>query len=159
MSKQKIPAELQDSKNWNKKEAENVRIICGFIEDLMIEHDVEKVLSEYGNSAYTQHNRNVPDGMEGIAEYVGNFAKQFPEFTYDVKRIIADGDYVVFHSHATIKKKDRGNDQKGMNITDTWRLEDGKIVEHWDSIQAIDFSMRLFSLINGGKVKNRNGVF
>ena len=33
-----------------------------------------------------------------------------------------DGDYVIFPSHATLKEEDRGNDQKGMNIIDTWRI-------------------------------------
>jgi hypothetical protein len=46
-----------------------------------------------------------------------------------------------------------------MNIIDKWRLEDGRIVEHWDSIQALDFSMRLYSLFNGGDIANSNGVF
>ncbi len=46
-----------------------------------------------------------------------------------------------------------------MNIIDTWRIEDGRIVEHWDSIQALDFSMRVYSLISGGDIANSNGVF
>lgn len=46
-----------------------------------------------------------------------------------------------------------------MNIIDTWRIEDGRIVEHWDSIQALDFSMRVYSLISGGDIANENGVF
>lgn len=154
-----IPQEIQKSESWDEKEKRNVEVVCDFVQELMINHDKDKVLAKFANSDYTQHNRNIPDGMLGIANYVTQFAKQFPDFTYDVKRIIADGDYVVFHSHATLKKADRGNDKKGLNIIDTWRLSNGKIVEHWDSIQAIDASMRLYSLINGGKIKNDNGVF
>jgi len=48
---------------------------------------------------------------------------------------------------------------QGMNITDTWRLEGGRIVEHWDSIQALDVFMRLYSLMSGGTIRNSNGVF
>ena len=83
----------------------------------------------------------------------------YPEYSYDVKHIYADGDHVVFHSHATLKKEDRGNDRKGMNIIDTWRIEDGRIVEHWDAIQPLDRGMRLFVLLNGGNIRNSNGVF
>ena len=70
-----------------------------------------------------------------------------------------DGDYVTFHSHATLKEEDRGNDQKGMNIIDTWKIENGKIVEHWDSIQPLDVFMRFYVGLNGGDIQNANGVF
>ncbi|MCG7908623.1 MAG: polyketide cyclase, partial [Candidatus Thiodiazotropha taylori] len=62
-------------------------------------------------------------------------------------------------SHATLKEKHRGDDSQGLNIVDTWKLEDGRLVEHWDAIQGIDLSMRLYGLFFGGKVRNANGVF
>jgi len=154
-----IPLDQLSSPEWSEKEVQNVKLISSFVQDLMINHDDKKVISTYGNSSYIQHNRNIPDGMSGIAKYVADFAKEYPDFTYDVKRIVADGDYVIFHSHATLHKEHRGNDKKGLNITDIWRVKDGKIVEHWDSIQAIDLSMRIFSLLQGGKTRNSNGVF
>lgn len=66
---------------------------------------------------------------------------------------------MIFHSHATLEEDDRGNDEKGMNIIDTWRLDDGRIVEHWDSIQTLDTFMRFYSLVSGGDIRNDNGVF
>ena len=53
----------------------------------------------------------------------------------------------------------RGNEAKGFIITDTFRLEDGKLREHWDAIQAINFSTRLLMLFTGGKVANANATF
>jgi len=156
---EKVPLEQLRSEGWSTQEVRNVELISSFVQDLMIDHDAKKVIARYGNSSYIQHNRNIPDGMEGISKYVEEFAKEYPDFTYDVKRIIADGDFVIFHSHATLKREHRGNDKKGLNITDIWRVKDGKIVEHWDSIQAIDISMRIFSLLQGGKIRNSNGVF
>jgi len=85
--------------------------------------------------------------------------KQFPEFSYDVKWIVASDDMVVFHSHVTIKAKDRGNEKKGFIITDTWRLENGEIVEHWDAIQAIQPLLRFYMWIQGGKKRNKNTQF
>ncbi|MEL6544741.1 MAG: nuclear transport factor 2 family protein [Myxococcota bacterium] len=125
----------------------------------MNEHDLDRVQSEFGNDLYRQHNRNIPDGMEGITTYMKGFTKRFPEFSYAVKNIMADGDLVTFHSHATLKSSHRGDDTRGLNIVDTWRLEEGKIVEHWDAVQALDLPMRTFSLLSGGKVRNANGVF
>ncbi|MCG8620039.1 MAG: nuclear transport factor 2 family protein, partial [Desulfobacterales bacterium] len=109
--------------------------------------------------SYIQHNRNLPDKIQGLVGFLREFVQDYPDYTYDVKHIYADGDYVTFHSHATLKKEDRGNDQKGMNIIDTWRIENGKIVEHWDSIQPLDVFMRFYAWMNGGDIRNKNGVF
>lgn len=144
---------------WSEAEQENVRIVADFVQHLMNNHDFQYLRTTYMNSAYTQHNRNIADGMENIIKYVDNFSKRFPEFTYDVKRIVADGDLVTFHSHATLKTTHRGNDKQGMNIVDIWKIKDGQIVEHWDSIQPLDFFVRFYALLIGGNIKNSNGVF
>ncbi|EGA71674.1 hypothetical protein VISI1226_12846 [Vibrio sinaloensis DSM 21326] len=148
-----------EKSNWTEQERENARIITDFVQNLMNNHDFAYVLENYNDSAYVQHNRNLPDKVTGLVGFLEEFVEEYPDYTYDVKHIYVDGDYVIFHSHATLDKEDRGNDQKGMNIIDTWRLEDGRIVEHWDSIQALDFSMRVYSLLSGGDIANSNGVF
>jgi len=149
---------LQKS-NWSEQELNNARIITDFVQNIMNNHDFDYVLTHYNDSSYIQHNRNLPDKITGLVGFLQEFVEEYPDYTYDVKHIYVDGDYVIFHSHATLNAEDRGNDEKGMNIIDKWRLEDGRIVEHWDSIQALDFSMRLYSLFNGGDIANSNGVF
>ncbi len=145
--------------SWTEQELANATIITDFVQNLMNNHNFDYILDRYNDSSYIQHNRNLPDKITGLAGFLKEFVKDYPDYTYDVKHIYVDGDYVIFHSHATLKKDDRGNDKKGMNIIDIWRLEDGRIVEHWDSIQALDTLMRFYSLINGGNIKNANGVF
>jgi len=150
--------ELQRS-GWTEKEQANVEVVSTFVQLLMNNHDFEQVLARFNNDSYVQHNRNLPDGIDGLVGFLTEFVSEYPEYSYDVKHISADGDYVVFHSHATLKEADRGNDQKGMNIVDTWRLEEGRIVEHWDAIQPLDGLMRIYVLLNGGDIQNSNGVF
>ncbi|MBN3495586.1 nuclear transport factor 2 family protein [Vibrio neptunius] len=145
--------------SWTEQERANAELITDFVQNLMNDHNFDYVLEHYNDSAYIQHNRNLPDKVTGLVGFLRDFVEEYPDYTYDVKHIYVDGDYVIFHSHATLDKEDRGNDEKGMNIIDTWRLEDGRIVEHWDSIQALDFSMRLYSLLSGGDIQNGNGVF
>ena len=145
--------------NWTEQELANAELITDFVQNLMNDHNFDYVLEHYNDSAYTQHNRNLPDKVTGLVGFLKEFVEDYPDYTYDVKHIYVDGDYVIFHSHATLDKEDRGNDEKGMNIIDPWRIEDGRIVEHWDSIQALDFSMRLYSLLSGGDIENANGVF
>jgi predicted SnoaL-like aldol condensation-catalyzing enzyme len=145
--------------NWTAQEKANVKLISDFVQNVMNNHNFEYVLETYNNDSYVQHNRNLPDGIAGLVGFLEEFVQEYPDYTYDVKHIYADGDYVVFHSHATLNGEDRGNDEKGMNIIDTWKVKDGKIVEHWDSIQGLDGFMRLYALISGGDIRNANGVF
>ncbi|USD39259.1 MULTISPECIES: nuclear transport factor 2 family protein [Ferrimonas] len=145
--------------SWTQQEFENAELITDFVQNLMNNHNFDYILEHYNDSAYVQHNRNLPDKVTGLVDFLTEFVEEYPDYTYDVKHIYVDGDYVIFHSHATLEREDRGDDQKGMNIIDTWRIEEGRIVEHWDSIQALDFSMRVYSLISGGDIANSNGVF
>lgn len=145
--------------HWSEQELANATLITDFVQNLMNNHNFDYVLERYNESSYVQHNRNLPDKVTGLVSFLKEFVAKYPDYTYEVKHIYADGDFVIFHSHATLKKADRGNDKKGMNIIDTWRLENGKIVEHWDSIQALDGFMRIYSLLKGGNIQNSNGVF
>ena len=146
--------------HWNETEKWNVDIISDFVQNLMNNHDFDYILQKHGGSNYLQHNMGIPDGIEWLVHFVkNNFTKQFPEFSYDVKWIVASNDMVVFHSHVTIKAKDRGNEKKWFIITDTWRLENGEIVEHWDAIQAIQPLLRFYMWLQGGKKRNKNAQF
>lgn len=153
-----ISPELLEAPHWTEQEKANAHLIAEFIQLLMNDHNFEAVRQNY--SGYRiQHSRGIPEGVEGLVKYVSDFAKRFPEYSYDVKRIMVDGDLVTFHSHATIKAADRGNDKKGFNIIDTWRIQDGEIAEHWDAIQPLDTFMRLYVAVVGGRIQNTNGVF
>ena len=154
-----INLQTLEKSSWTEQELQNAKLITDFVQNLMNNHNFDYILERYNDSAYVQHNRNLPDKITGLVGFLQEFVEEYPDYTYDVKHIYVDGDYVIFHSHATLNKEDRGNDEKGLNIIDTWRLENGRIVEHWDSIQALDFSMRFYSLISGGNIRNSNGVF
>ncbi|MEL6867483.1 MAG: nuclear transport factor 2 family protein [Bacteroidota bacterium] len=145
--------------SWSDKEVKNVKLMIDFIQNLMNKHNFDYAAKKFGNQVYHQHNRAIPDGLEALIKYVKDFAKNYPEYTYDVKHIYADDDFVIFHSHATIKAQHRGNDKKGLNIIDTWKIKDGQIVEHWDALQPIDGFMRFYNWMTGGSIKNTNGVF
>ncbi|MEM9460641.1 MAG: nuclear transport factor 2 family protein [Myxococcota bacterium] len=145
--------------NWTPQEASHAALVADFVRLLMNEHDFDAVRARYGNDAYRQHNHGIPDGIDGVIQTVGDLVKRFPDYTYDVKHILVDGDTVVFHSHATLRRAHRGNARKGFNITDRWRIADGVIVEHWDSIQPIDGFGRLYALMVGGTVRNDNGTY
>lgn len=155
----KINFESLEKEHWSEQQVEKARFMVDFIQHLMNNHDLEYIKKTYGSSPYVQHNRNMVTGMSGIIQEIQTLIKRFPEYTYDVKHIYVDGDYVIFHSHATLKKKDRGNDKRGYNIQDIWKVQDGKIMEHWDTLQPLNLFMRFYTFLLGGKIRNSNGVF
>ena len=62
-----------------------------------------------------------------------DFTTQNPQLHVDIKRVIGECDMVVTHSHLTLSPSDRGS-----AVADIFRLNcQGKVVEHWDVIQAV----------------------
>ena len=144
---------------WTEEEYENAKVIVDFVQHIMNDHDFDYVRKKYGSHRYKQHNQSMVDGLEGVLDVVSGFAKRYPDYTYDVKHMYVDGAFVTIHSHATNNKKHWGNPQKGLNIMDTWKVENGEILEHWDAVQPIHGAMRFLFWMIGGKFKNRNSYF
>ncbi len=153
----KLDDHLQD--HWTQQELGNVKVVVDFFQKLMNEHDFESTLEKHGDVSYTQHNRAIPDQISGLVGYVKQMTKRYPEYSFDVKRIVASGDLVVVHSHTTMKAKHRGDERKGFIIMDMFRLEDGRLTEHWDAIQPIDTVTRFLFATLGGAVENDNPTF
>ena len=82
--------------------------------------------------SYTQHNPMVGDGPESFVPAINGMLGAFPDFWIEAKRVIAEGDLVVIHSHVKMTKDELGN-----AVADIFRVADGKIVEHWDIIQPV----------------------
>ena len=145
--------------HWTQQEAENAAVVVDFFQHLMNDHDFDYTLRTFGEGSYIQHNRAIPSGISGVVDYVKTLTKRFPDYSYDVKRIVSSGDMVVLHSHVTLQAKHRGNERKGFIITDIFRLEDGQLREHWDAMQAIDLFTRFLIFLTGGTVGNSNPTF
>ena len=92
----------------------------------------EEAVARYLGGKYIQHNPQAADGPEAFIQFVKGFAQQFPELRVEIKRAVAEGDLVV--NHSLIKT---APDDRGMAAADFFRLEDGKIVEHWDVLQPV----------------------
>jgi predicted SnoaL-like aldol condensation-catalyzing enzyme len=88
--------------------------------------------SAYFGPHYIQHNPTAPDGIEGFKGFLSFLHDKFPNSHSEIKKVLADGDYVILHVHAV-----REPGTRGAAIVDIFRLENGKIVEHWDVRQEI----------------------
>jgi predicted SnoaL-like aldol condensation-catalyzing enzyme len=97
--------------------------------------DPAKAIADHLGPRYIQHNPDAPNGPEAFTGYVAWLRSQYPDLKLIIKRVIAEGDMVVTHSHLDLEPGKPGN--PGRALADFFRLEDGKVVEHWDVIQDV----------------------
>jgi predicted SnoaL-like aldol condensation-catalyzing enzyme len=120
----------------------NKKTVLEFYEKGLNQKDFEAAATFIG-PRYVQHNPTAPDGPEGFKAFLGFLREKFPDSHSEIKRVFADGDYVILHVHSVREKGSRGR-----AIVDIFKLENGKIVEHWDVVQDVP-----------EKSVNTNGMF
>jgi predicted SnoaL-like aldol condensation-catalyzing enzyme len=113
----------------------NKRTVLDFYEKGLNQMDFEAAAVHFG-PRYIQHNPIAPDGIEGFKRFIAARKERSPQARSEIKRVVAEGDLVVLHVHAKREPNDRG-----LAIVDIFRLENGKIVEHWDVIQPVPETM------------------
>jgi predicted SnoaL-like aldol condensation-catalyzing enzyme len=109
----------------------NKEAVLDFIEKSVNQGDVDAASVHFGEK-YIQHNPNIEDGAEGFRAYLDQLRQTFPLVRGEVKRIFAEGDFVIVHMHAR-----RTPEDPGLVIVDFFRLEGGKLVEHWEVRQPV----------------------
>ena len=109
----------------------NRKIVLDFYEKGLNQKDADAAIAYMGNR-YVQHNPNAADGPEGLRKFIAFLREKFPNSRSEIKRSFVDGDYVILHVHAVREPGTRGS-----AIVDIFKLENGKIVEHWDVVQPI----------------------
>jgi len=113
------------------QEEANRTVVLAFYEKGLNQKDADAALAHVGDR-YVQHNPNAADGPDGFRKFIGFLREKFPNSHSEIKRSFVDGDYVTLHVHAVREPGTRGN-----AIVDIFKLENGKIVEHWDVVQPV----------------------
>jgi predicted SnoaL-like aldol condensation-catalyzing enzyme/catechol 2,3-dioxygenase-like lactoylglutathione lyase family enzyme len=120
---------------------DNRGIMEDFVALFYAERRVADAFERHVAPDYIQHNPAIADGRDAaIAFLEPKFGA--PGATFDVKRLIVDGDFAVVHLHG---RPDPA--QPGVAVADIYRLEGGKIVEHWDVLQPVVQSANLRPMI------------
>lgn len=109
----------------------NKQIAITFYNAALNEKNWEKTKSLIG-SHYVQHNPNAFDGPEGLKKHIEFLKRDFPKNHGEIKHALADGDLVALHIHCR-----RSPELRDYAVVDLFKIEKGKVVEHWDVVQEI----------------------
>ncbi len=124
------------------QEQANKKAVIAFYDAALNKLDYEAA-SKYLGAGYKQHNPTAADGPEGLKGFIAFLKTNFPQTHSEITASFADGDYVILRVHSIRTPGTLGN-----AIVDIFRMQEGKIVEHWDTVQPIP-----------EKAANTNGMF
>ena len=117
-------------KDLDKTEA-NRKVVKDFLYDVMQGNRPEKTPDYFDGDAYIQHNSGIADGVSGLNAALGALAEQGISMVYDeVHMVLAQGNFVLAVSEGTFGGAPT-------SYYDLWRVENGKIAEHWDVMETI----------------------
>ncbi len=108
----------------------NKRFVHQFVEDILVNGKMEVLTSYFDGDKYLQHNPQIADGLSGLGAALEAMAKQGVTMQYTkVHKVLGEGNFVLTVSEGTLG---------GVKTTfyDLFRVQDGKIAEHWDVIEA-----------------------
>lgn len=129
-------------KDLDKTES-NRKIVSSFVDDILIHGKVEK-LNQYIGETYIQHNSGIADGLAGLGTALAALAKAGINMVYSKNhKVLAEGNFVL-----SLSEGEFGGNH--VAYYDLFRLENGKLVEHWDVIEEIP---------SKDKWANQNGKF
>ena len=113
------------------KTEENRKLVESFLYDVMQGNNLDKTPEYFDGDAYIQHNTGIADGVSGLNEALEALAEQDIQMIYTTThQILAQGNFVLAVSEGTFGGAPTA-------YYDLWRVEDGKIAEHWDVMETI----------------------
>ena len=117
------------------KTAQNKAIIQGFLDDVLYGAAPEKITNYISRDSYAQHNPLVEDGLSGLGAALEAMAASGNEMVYEKTHLlVAEGNFVFAASEGRLG-------ETPMAFFDLFRIEQGKIVEHWDTVSQIPTEM------------------
>ena len=121
--------------------ATNKQLLANFSAEVFAKKDLS-ILSNYMREDYIQHNPLVPQGLAGFKSFFADWFKAVPNWSYKVDKLVAEGDTVW--AYGTYSGTQTGgwlgipatNKDYSIQAVDIFRIEDGKLAEHWDVLDT-----------------------
>jgi len=122
----------------------NKTLARSIVDDVLVNGKVDKLAGYFNGDDYVQHNPWFADKVSGLMKGLAELAKQGIVMKYSaIHRVLGEGNFVLVISEGHLKGVHSG-------FYDLFRIENGKIAEHWDTIEEIPAEE---------KHKNSNGKF
>lgn len=126
------------------KTEDNKKLVRVFVDDILVNGRMAKLPGYFNGDIYVQHNPQIGDGLSGLGAALGAMAKQGITMKYDkVHLVLGSGNFVLTASEGTFGGKPTV-------FYDLFRVENGKVAEHWDTIETVPAK---------SEWKNQNGKF
>jgi len=109
------------------KTEQNKALVASFVDDVLVNHRVDKIAYYLSVEHYVQHNPAVPDGIEEFREFMAGPGKGM--IYRDVFKIIGQGNFVMAYSQVFLGEE--------LAVFDLFRVANGSIVEHWDNMEPL----------------------
>ncbi|MGR7814367.1 nuclear transport factor 2 family protein [Lacinutrix undariae] len=126
------------------KTAENKTLVNNFVNDILVNGKMEKLTGYFDGDNYIQHNPQIANGLSGLGKALEYMASEGITMKYNkVHKVLGEGDFVLTVSEGAFA-------DKPTSFYDLFRVENGKIAEHWDVLETI---------APKAEWKNNNGKF
>ena len=120
----------KELKDLDRTEA-NRELVKNFLADVLQGRHPEKTPEYFDGDTYIQHNTGIADGLSGLGSALAALAEQGIQMIYTtVHQVLAQGNYVLAVSEGIFGGAPT-------SYYDLWRVENGKIAEHWDVMETI----------------------
>lgn len=126
------------------KTAANKKLVHAFVEDILVKGKMDKLAGYFNGDQYLQHNPQIGDGLSGLGAALKALAEQGITMKYNrIHKVLGEGNFVLVISEGSFAGKPT-------SFYDLFRVEGGKIAEHWDTMETIPAK---------AEWKNKNGKF
>ena len=113
------------------KTKENKVLVENFVTDILVKGNLDKLAAYFEGDNYLQHNPNIADGLSGLGQALDALAKQGIRMEYrTIHKVLGEGNFVLVVSEGLFSNQPT-------SFYDLFRVENGKIAEHWDTIETI----------------------
>jgi predicted SnoaL-like aldol condensation-catalyzing enzyme len=113
------------------KTEENKTLVHNFVNDILVNGKMEKLAGYFDGDNYIQHNPQIADGLSGLGNALAYLASQGVTMKFDkIHKVLGEGNFVLVVSEGAFG-------DAHTSFYDLFRVENGKIAEHWDVMETI----------------------
>lgn len=113
------------------KTEDNKKLVKSYVENILLGKNPGMLAAYFDGDNYIQHSPHIADGLSGLHAALQALKEKNIEFEYThVHKVIGQGDFVLTVSEGLLNGQPTA-------FYDMFRVEKGKIAEHWDVVEAI----------------------